>query len=429
MSGVLGVLQFVAIAWACVYELRKKSIAIFIWAVLMIMFGFTHMISVISGNYDYSLSTMNKASIFVILFTSIYIIARMIFSRKINNETIENKLKLTDREEYISIKFMYILLYILIFSILVRCVDLIRTAGGSIFSTSWETMRQTGGEYFSISQIFMPFFLLSSSCLCLAIKYNNKKVIAFSTIAILFEVLISRNRIEILPLLVAIIYIIILKINKITLKRIFLLCCIGIVGIYSIYALRVFRHAGTISKFFEHYNIITFNKTILEYFKNDDGELGLRNYMYYFIENNNNFENFEKGHTYGRMALALVPTKWSFGLKPPDFAISMGTAVNSKAKGFSVHPTLFGDVYANFGTYGFLFGVFWALAVTIIDILALKRNKILFLPFSMIWACVYIIQARGSVYNGYVWGVYASIILICIYIIFKWVNKVEKINK
>lgn len=426
MTFILGTIQLIAIIVVCIYELRKKSIAIFMWSILFVMFGIMHFISILTNSYTFSEETMNTASLFVILFTISYLLGRILISQKNTISTIEEKNNLDFSEKKIYEKFMKILLLILIFSIIIRMIDLIKNANGSIFNTSWETMRKTGGKYFSLSQFFMPIYLFSSSCLMMAIKVKNKKIIIISSIIILFEVLISRNRIEILPLAVSIIYYIILKSKRIKTRDILKLVIISILGIYAIYGLRVFRHAGTLEKFFKKYDFISYNETVFEYLKKDDGELGLRNYMYYFIERKNEFTNFNKGHTYIRMLFGPIPTQWSFGLKPPDFSISMGQAVNPKIEGFSVHPTLFGDVYANFGMYGFVFGVIWAILLTIIDKQSFKKNKIIFLPFIMIWGNVYIIQARGSVYNGYIWGIYATIYLYLIWIIFRSAIKTRK---
>lgn len=426
MIGLLGVIQFILIAINCIYELKKKSSAVFLWAVLLIMFGIPHMFSTLMGTYGYSFSTMKEASIFVILFNIVYFFVRNILKNKENIK--EDKLKLLEYEQKEICNFMYVLFAIMAVTVFIRIVLLSKQAGG-FFNTSWETMRQTTGGYFSFAQIFTPIFFVSSSCILLAIKLKDRKIIIFSTIIILVEVLISRNRIEILPIFVAIIYVYILKENKIGLKKIFILGCIGIISIYCIYALRVFRHSGSVRNFINTYSFKTFNLKVLNYLENDDGELGLRKYMYYFIENDNDFQNFGKGHTYLRMAFVLIPTKWSFGLKPDDFAISMGKAILPNSTGFSMHPTLFGDVYANFGFYGFLWGIFWAIFVNMIDKMIEKRNKIIYLPMVSIFSISYIIEARGSVYNGFVWSVYGYLLLIFIYIVFKVVkNSVSKNN-
>ena len=86
MTLILGILQFLAIIILCVYELNKKSVAIFLWATLLIMFGIMHLISILMGSYVFSRETMNKASIFVILFSTIYFATRCIMEKLFNKK-------------------------------------------------------------------------------------------------------------------------------------------------------------------------------------------------------------------------------------------------------------------------------------------------------------------------------------------------------
>lgn len=422
----LGIMQFLSIAINCIYELKKKSTAIFLWAVLIVMFGIPHMLSTMMGTYKYSDTTMKYASVFVILFCLIYLLTRYIVTRNKENDK-RDKVNLSAEEINQMSKFMKILFYILIIIVFIRCATIVHQGGG-ILNTTWETMRETSqGGYFSFSQIFIILFFTSSSCIILAIRLRNKKIAILGTLLVLMEVIISRNRVEILPLFVTIIYIYIYNHPKIKIRSILLLGIIGIIAIYTIYALRAFRHIGSLDNLIKNYNIKTFNDKVIMYLENDDGELSLREYMYYFMENNNNFFDFGKGHTYIRMALVFVPTKWSFNIKPADFAITMGKAVRPNSVGYSMHPTLFGDVYANFGTYGFLWGGFWALMVSCIDIIIEKKNKILYFPFILNFSIAYIIEARGSVYNAYTWSIYGAVILTILYTVFRWVNNSEKI--
>lgn len=421
---LLGILQFIIIAVICIYELKRKSVSVFLWAVLLVMFGIMHMLSILLNTYEYSTDTMNEASLFVILFCVLYLITRYLTQRK-KDVISEEKLEIQENKKDEIRKFMYVLFIGLIFIVFIRLIMLSKQAGG-LLNTSWVTMRETVGGYFSFSQIFVPIFFAFSSCMILAIKLKDKKIIILSMIIILLEVIISRNRIEILPIFCSIIYSYILKNKKFTMKHITILALIGILSIYFIYALRVFRHSGSIENFFETYNLISFNEKVGEYLEDDSGELGLRKNMYFFIENDNDFEDFGKGHTYIRMALVLLPTSWSLGLKPNDFAITMGKAVLPTAEGYSVHPTLFGDVYANFGFLGFLMGIFWGIFVLALDKIIIKSNRLLRLPISLVCGIIYIIQARGSVYNAFSWLVYCILILIFIYITFKIIMNTKK---
>lgn len=424
MIVVLGILQFLIILIVCIYELRKKSVAVFLWAILLVMFGMMHLLAIITNSYLFSNETMNQASIFVILFSSIYILTR----KFLDKNTIKTQKTVKDTEE--NKQMMYILFILLVIVIIFRLGTLIKTAG-SISNTSWETMRVTVTEanYLSFSQIFLSIFFVASSCIIFAIELKNKKILIASICLILLEVIISRNRIEIMPLLVTIIYAYINKKEKINIKMILTLAVIGVLSIYLIYGIRVFRRSGNIGNFFEQYDMKTFNNQIGEYLAEDDGELGLRNYFYYFIENDNKFTNFNKGHTYIRMMMVLIPYKFSFGLKPNDFAISMGTAVNETIEGLSIHPTLFGDIYANFGIIGILMGIFWAVYVICINKMCNNNNFTKKSVYSVIWGVCLVIQGRGSVYNAFASAIYSLIIFQVLYIIFKIIKNTTIKNK
>lgn len=385
--------------------------SVFLWAILFLIFGIVHFISCFVGDLQYSNSVLNEASLYVILFCIVYLITRKCTKTKNNSNVIDINIDKSGRND----KFYKILVVVLLVVVAIQSYSLITSAGG-LSNTSWGSMRNSTSNqnYLSYSQMFITLFFAASSCLLLALANKDKKKTLIVIALIIFEVIISRNRIEILPLFCSILLLYISKIKKINIKQIVLLALIAILVIYSVYGLRVFRHYGTLDKFINEFDFAEFNGTIASYIQNDDGELGLKNYFYYFIDNNNNFEAFGEGHTYKRMLLVWLPTRWSLGMKPDDFAISMGKAVLPSSDGFSVHPTLFGDCYANFGFLGFvLMGIFWAIYASVLDyIVKIQKNPNLRYALMVICCVTYIIIGRGSIYNGFVWQFFGIIILI-----------------
>ena len=73
---ILGMLQLLSIIIISIYEYNKRSIVIFLWATLLIMFGIPHLLSIMTNTSDYSDDIMIKASIFVIMFNLLYIITK-----------------------------------------------------------------------------------------------------------------------------------------------------------------------------------------------------------------------------------------------------------------------------------------------------------------------------------------------------------------
>ena len=93
----------------------------------------------------------------------------------------------------------------------------------------------------------------------------------------------------------------------------------------------------------------------------------------------------------------LIPS-----IKPPDFAIDMGTAwsMNPYNTSYSMHPTLYGDCFANFWWFGIILGSLWAVLVFVIDAFVLRFETTAREILMVLLATSYVIIARGSVYNG-----------------------------
>ena len=130
--------------------------------------------------------------------------------------------------------------------------------------------------------------------------------------------------------------------------------------------------------------------------------------FYFFIDNNNQVEVFNKGSTYLRMLLVFVPSRLTFGIKPESFDLIMGQAIGM-AEGGSTHPTLFGDCFGNFSWFGAAMGIFWALFCNAVDYIIERRPDDFFkIMIYFMAAYAYVVMGRGSVYNGFqalAWGV------------------------
>lgn len=232
-----------------------------------------------------------------------------------------------------------------------------------------------------------------------------------------------------MPLLSATCMIFIIKYRKINLKTIIIGAILGVISIILMYGLRLFRFYGTIDQFLDNFVLSEFIEKLIKMLKNNNGELDLIDAYYYFIEKNNNFEGFEQLSTYIRMILFWVPTKLSFGVKPFDFAITMGSAYSNNLYNtiYSMHPTLFGDCYANFGFLGIILGIFWAIFVKCIDMLCFRKRYLYRVFLSILWGYSYIVIGRGSVYNGFYYGIRGTLIIGLIYIIIKSYIKLKNI--
>lgn len=420
-SILLAILQFIIITCICVYEYKRKSIAIFLWAMLLLLFGVMHMLSVIFLEHKYPLYVYDEASVFVILFSLIYLVIRFFQKKRslIVDFGTKNTLLSRNQNSFVKITF-----YVLLISVGYKVYSMVSYTG-SLLDTSWTSMRELAEtrEYFSADQIITCLYYYSASSFLLSIYWKKRKLAVSSAILIISLVIVSRNRIEILPLLISVIAYYVYKPQGISFKKVLLFILLAIVVVFIIYALQIFRYYGSVYDFMTQFDFEHFIEQITISLSEGSGDIGLRDHFYYFIYKNNDFENFNEGHTYLRMLLVFVPTSWSMGLKPPDFAISMGTAIMPAWRGYSVHPTLFGDCYANFGFEGFLLGAFWAIYINIIDILSLQKDINLRISMIVLNANALIIMGRGSVYNSFIWTLFGMILMLIIYRINKNIVK------
>lgn len=409
MGILLGCTQFLLIAIICVQEVKRKSPAVFLWSTLMIMFGVMHLLTVFTDNSQYTRSALDETSLFVILFCVFYMTTRSIICLSQNKDypLLSNIIK--DNDTITAHNYVSYLIVLFALVSFMMCYKLISFSGG-ILNSSWGSGRDYTASlsYANSNQIFnILYFSLSGLPLVLWLKKDRKASI-FCVLVILIVTVLTRNRILILPLLVFILALFVSKIAHLRLKHLIFAAIAGISVIYIVYGLRVFRHYGTIETFLREFNFSDFIEKINLYIATDNGELGLRNDFYYFVQHDNEFHGFGEMASYIRMLLVYVPTRFAFGLKPDDFAITMGSATGMAAGG-STHPTLFGDCYANAGFIGIFLGFFWAVYCSIADKIVIKcKNHTTKILVYCLFSVTFIIMGRGSVYNSFffvAWGI------------------------
>lgn len=415
MVYLFSIIQLVLIAIILVIEFNKKSPAMFLWATLLLMFGIMHFISCLMGTNKFSNSVLNKASVFVILFCIMYLGIRIMLLKGnishpnecLTHNNINSIVEHTTKSQ--EINYLIGLGFVVIISIVYLIVEL-----GGLGNTSWGASREVHTSYINVNQLLFVLYCLFSGLLMYGLFKKNTFLIISSSVLILVKVIVTRNRVEVIPFFICFLAFYLIKHQHITLSTI-IVCLFGAcIVIYIVYALRAYRWYGTINNFLKTYNHKDFNNQVMEFFKNDDGELGLRKWFYYFIDNNNDFKNFGQFHTYRRVLLTFVPTEFSLGIKPPDFAQSMGAAIGM-IEGGSMHPTLFGDAYANAGLYGIFLGAFWAVYVSFFDrLMVVFKNGISLFFYYNILAYAYVVMGRGAVYNGNVIMMYGVLLLVVV---------------
>ena len=409
MTEILAIIQFLLIVYILFKEVNHKSPVSLMWATLVLIFGIAHLITIIFNQGKYENNNLINVSLFVILFCCIYIITREVLWRTNSGKIflsnfVYSKLKFGNIFEFHLIKYVFFLVIVIHIVMLVNAV-------GSISNISWGNIYaySQSMKYINSKTIIHILYFSSGGIICCQMINRDYISLIQSIILVSSYALIhGGNRIIILPVLISIISYFILKNNNINFKIIMIYAVLGIIALFSVYAILILRHyEGGIWDAINNLTIIDMFNRIMVYIQNEKGELGLKNVFYTFMANDGNYVDFLEGNTYIRMLLIYIPTRFSFGIKPDDFAISMGQAMNM-GPGASTHPTLFGTCYANMGWYGIFLGLFWACYAYFFDYLLLKfKKKYIAVMAYVLLGSSYVIMGRGSVYNGFfdvAWG-------------------------
>ncbi|OAL82706.1 hypothetical protein AY605_12050 [Acinetobacter sp. SFD] len=148
--------------------------------------------------------------------------------------------------------------------------------------------------------------------------------------------------------------------------------------------------------------------------------------FYYFIYNNNNFEGFDKNYTLTRILFFWFPD-----FKPIEFSYLMHSAYfgSSPNEGLSMHPTVFGDAYANSWWLGaFIYSSFLALYISLLELMVRffdnSRKYFKVIVFSII-SIVSLIFARGAVYNAFM---YSFLPIMMLFILIYSFNNIFKLR-
>lgn len=413
MIQVFGLIQLLSIIIVCYLEFKIKSRALFFWGTLLVMIGIPQFLEMIVSTDSLKLELMFKASLFIILFNTFYIISRILLNLNGNSGIKLKEVIDTKYEKFQSRVYLIILLSTLGLVIFISVVYF-----GGITQASWgkfyilnsqlnllHPFRLNSYVFFAVSGVTFYFFL-------------KKKWIYFILCmgVILMITLLTGNRIQLIPLIISIGLFYLINAKKGQLKRLLQISVLVIIGIYLIYLMRVVRIKGSVTNFLSSFNFEETNMFILNQLLSDDGELGLRNAFYYFIQINNNYPGFNEGASYLRMLLFWLPTSLSGGIKPSDFAITMGSAYSGNPANttFSMHPTFYGDLFANLWWFGVVLGLLWAFIFKLLDKIANKFSAFNNILFTVILCSAYVIFARGSLYNGFFLLVVSSFFLIVI---------------
>lgn len=392
-----------------IFEFFNKSLSILFWAVIFLLFTLPHLILYNEGIYsDY---LMNKVGFFAILFNIIYIITRIILNGRVKinfkGKVIENYALVKETRKNINIYyFIYVSSFlIIIFGIILR--------GYSIFNYTWlDGIGYRKSFLEGAASLLITGF---SGVGCIAYLRKDKLNFVLVLFAYFLYVLITRARYNIVPFIIPFL---IYYIYSGEIKKIFRSILLGIFILFSVFLLQQIRYTGNLLNLINNYSVSEIFNNTFSFILEGNGEFGLSRVFYYFVGNNNNFPKFGEGRTYLRLILLPIPSS-ILPFKPRDFAMDMWEAWTGISTTIgTMHPTIYGDVYANFGYFGILMGIFYAFLFKFCDIIInktkIQSKKILYIS---IISTMYILLSRGAVYNS-IANAFWCIILINIIIYF-----------
>lgn len=418
-SFIFGIVQLGIMLYVFQYEYNKGSISCFLWGTLLILFGLPHFLAVLFSRYSYDVDVYFRASLFVSAFCSVYLLFRYLMRGLISERTIDvifqfgKDVRQNNHYSLIAaIGLVVAFIFLTVFSFV---------SFGSLSNATWGNIWENSGDIYDLGMNVGTLQLLSEyliyafgGVIAFGFLTNKKGLSIVGALAVIGYLAVSRNRIMLLLGIVPVLLIFQNKHKRLDIKTLL----VGVLAVaailYIVYAIRVYRHAGTVESFLTQYpDPASFSSAVFEMMLSGDGELFLRDAFYKFIYYDNNFPNFNSLHTYIRLLLIALPTQLTFGLKPEEFTVAMSSAYYNNYSNTinSFHPTLFGDCFANAYYLGVLLAIFWAFFVTIFDRKLLSCHPSRSIYYATTLGAVYVTIARGSVYNSCLYG--AIGILIC----------------
>ncbi|MDM8160282.1 hypothetical protein QUH73_10695 [Labilibaculum sp. K2S] len=393
-------------------EYKLKSVSLVLWGGLSVFFLLPHAVDIFLGPPQYTIETYNKASLFAFIFNIFYLGTRLFLTNSKNVCLLSLNVTKSKNFNNSYISTLFILLLIS-FTFLLYFV--ITTFGG-FFNFSWIDMFDKRGGF--SYNMFSYLFAMCSPLPFVAHIYK-KKFVFFSTLIILLIIIfLFRIRTFLIPLTIPFVVSYLLSDKfKINIFNLFKTLIISFTTIILIVGLGVLKAFASLSDFYNSITLNEFSEMLYSILFSKYGELGLRNAFYFYLENDNQFANFGLGLGYIRLFLLPIPSFMSLGIKPQDFAMDMAMAydpINSTAGVNSMHPTLYGDCYANLGWFGVLLGIFWAFFVFVGDRLTISTSKnIIFISLFVAYSYTYTLIARGAIYNA-VYNVFFILLTHCI---------------
>lgn len=396
LIALLILIGFTVLSWAiCVYiDYQDKNPFMFLWVLLIL---FVYMPLFVNYSLDIvNVGVVNSILLFAILSQFSYFFSSLFFQGVLNKGKITIKRKSISNEQgNLPIYVVYLGSAFVFFLFFINGIGVYE-----VFNATFLTKRDMG---------FSTLLILIISAIVLAQSYyvfKSKNIIHISYYVFFFSIIVlfyKSRSIIILGLLPLMYYLIFLTKNK---KYLSLVLLIGPLILLATQFLRALRYQGALVNF-DYSKLMSdfsFNMKML-FIEGDFAVIG----TYFNIIRDCSLVTWCGNFTL-LQSLAGVLTQFN-GVKTLEYYL-YDYYVSPGNQG-SLHPTLFGFLYGDFGGYlGFTFFVFLGFLRSYISTFILD-NKYFFIfnGFAMYFV---LFMARGSVYNSLIFILMAIIMLLIV---------------
>ena len=373
------------------YEWKRESLAVLFWAPTLVFFALPHWVH--AQGTEVPAWVIDEASYFALIFMGLYLVARILYHARLGTDLRRRAhsfaLSQIREADPLFVDLLYTL-YTLAF--LFRALCFYRRGGSILIARAYQDVVMGFPEY-------VAGILLMSLAAVVFIAFIRRQYVAMLIFALMYLFFYQTTQIRyyLLPFFVPFLVYFLFHPNR---RKQMLGMGLGLLFIFLVYLVQQMRWVGNIATLAETPRMEIFQNT-LRYMRSGDGEFGLIKAFYYFLEKQNHLRDFGEGLGFLRLALLFLPASIA-PFKPRDFAIDMYRewfhVDNPKG---TMHPTAFGDAYANFGFWGAGLGLLYALWVSLVDE-SVRRTKDPLVRTIKISLAVtmFIILARGAVYNA-----------------------------
>lgn len=413
----LPILIMIISGWFTIEMWRKGSVSSILYAMCFIFYGFVqfvHQVGFAEQIWFASPEIVDRTSVIIIIsILCLYIGEKFFVKIIVSNHSAYRRARSIERgkssrEKSIMWGDLY-LGYIMwlslgLASIGVMMVILDYGSISTALSTPRMLLRLQRTIIGSIGDHFSSLILIAFS---ISLQKKNKLVIFYSICIALFLIFFTGARVAVLYLIAPLLYRIV-TMGPVKLgKKVILFSA---VGVFSVVVAIGFFH---VLRWQEERNVDAFvevakdPRTYEFLLLSESSDLNMIVRMYKAVQIFPSQSDWLYLNTYKSMALFWLPSSWSGGLKVDTmylFAYAISGDYNVFVDRLSNHPTLFGDIYINFGYYFWIGSFVWGIAVGIYGWYSRRGDPSSVCGILMSSTIMYfmLLSIRGSIYQPFV---------------------------